>query len=50
MFYEWVSEGAAFGVKAFFAVVIFGLCCAAVVGLIALVGMVIGEDKKRPKP
>ena len=45
MFYEWVSDGAAFGIKAFFAAVVFLICVAAVVGLLALLTMVMGENK-----
>ena len=43
MFAEWVTEGAAFGVKAFVAVVVFALCCAAVVGLLGLGSRIIKE-------
>lgn len=41
-FAEWVSAGAAFGIKAFFAVVVFLLCCAAVFGVVAALASVIG--------
>lgn len=42
MFYEWVAAGAAFGFKAFFAVVVFLLCFAAVYGIITALSSVIG--------
>ncbi len=35
-FYEWVAEGAAFGVKAFCAVAVFALICAALYALLLL--------------
>ena len=38
MFYDWVSTGAIFGIKAFFAVATFLLFCGAVLGFLALVG------------
>ena len=41
MFYEWVSAGAIFGIEAFFAIFTFLLFCAAVLGMVALVGNVI---------
>lgn len=41
-FAEWVAVGAAFGFKAFFAVVVFLLCCATVLGLLTLVASVFG--------
>ena len=48
MFYEWVSCGAIFGIEAFFAIFTFLLFCAAVLGLMALVGSFFkagsGED------
>ena len=43
MFYEWVTEGVAFGFKAFFAVFIFMLICAALLGFAALLGTVFKE-------
>ncbi len=42
-FYEWVAEGAAFGIKAFFALIIFAMLCAAVVGLLGLGARLIKE-------
>ena len=36
MFADWVTDGAAFGIKAFFALGVFALICAAVVGLVSL--------------
>lgn len=47
MFYEWVSAGAVFGIEAFFAVFTFLLICGAVVGLLALIAKVIGEEGKK---
>jgi len=53
MFYEWVTEGAAFGVKAFFGIVVFGLFCAACFGVLMLLGNAVkggepdGEKKRR---
>ena len=38
MFYEWVSAGAIFGIEAFFAIFTFLLFCAAVLGILALIG------------
>ena len=44
-FAEWVAAGAAFGFKAFFAVVVFMLCCATVLGVVtALAGLFGGHD------
>ena len=43
MFAEWVTEGAAFGIKAFFALGVFALICAAVVGLLGLGSRIMGE-------
>lgn len=57
MLSDWVTAGAAFGVKAFAAIVTFGLLCAAVVGLLSIGGMLMGgeksarqrnEEKRRP--
>ena len=42
MFYEWVTAGAAFGISAFFALFVFMLLCAAVVGFIVIVSGVFG--------
>ena len=36
-FVEWVAVGASIGIKAFFAVVVFLLCCATVLGLLSMV-------------
>lgn len=38
MFYEWVSKGAEIGVTAFFALFVFALCCAVVLGFTAMIG------------
>jgi len=44
-FAEWVAVGAAFGFKAFFAVFVFLLCCATVMGVLtALAGLFGGRD------
>lgn len=43
-FAEWVAAGAAFGFKAFFAVLVFFLCCATVLGVLtALAGLFGGR-------
>ena len=54
MFAEWVTQGVAFGVKAFFAVFIFAIICILIYGFIALVGAFMGggadakeNDKRR---
>lgn len=47
MFYEWVSDGAAFGIKAFVALVVFALLCAAIYGLIVVGGYVVGGERDR---
>ena len=41
-FAEWVAVGASIGFKAFFAVVVFLLCCATVLGLLTVVASVFG--------
>ena len=41
MFIEWVSAGAIFGVKAFFAIIAFALCAAAVLGVIMMVTAIV---------
>ena len=44
-FAEWVSAGAIFGIEAFFAVFMFLLCCATVLGVLtALAGLFGGRD------
>ena len=43
-FAEWVAAGAAFGIKAFFAVVVFLLCAGVVLGVLALLGSVFGGN------
>ena len=55
MFAEWVTEGAAFGIKAFFAVLVFIAFCGAVVGLLGLGAKIMGgedesEKHNRPRP
>jgi hypothetical protein len=49
MIVEWIAAGAAFGIKAFFAVFIFLLCCLIVLGLMAIVSYAMrgGEDDLR---
>lgn len=51
MFYEWVSAGAIFGIKAFFAIFTFLLFCAMLMGLVAIVGSFFkagsGDDPHR---
>lgn len=47
MFYEWVSDGAAFGIKAFVALVVFALLCAAIYGLMVVGGYVVGGERDR---
>jgi hypothetical protein len=54
-FYEWVAEGAAFGIKAFFALFVFGLFCAAALGVLSLLNYAakggradVREEKRRP--
>ena len=41
-FAEWFAEGAAFGFKAFFAVLVFMLCCATVLGVLTAIASVFG--------
>ena len=45
-FAEWVAAGAAFGIKAFFAVFVFFLCCATVLGVLAIVARIFGGDEE----
>ena len=42
MFAEWFAEGAAFGFRAFFAVFVFVLCCATVLGILTAIASVFG--------
>lgn len=45
MFSEWVTMGVAFGIQAFFAVLVFGTAWAAVLGVIgALAGLFGGNN------
>lgn len=53
MFYEWVSAGAIFGIKAFFALVAFALCAGVVLLVLTLIGSMVreidnGKSKDRP--
>ena len=41
---DWIAAGAAFGIKAFFAVVVFALCALAVLGLVGVLAKVFGGD------
>ena len=41
-FAECVADGAAFGIKAFFAVFVFALCCATVLGILTAIASVFG--------
>jgi len=43
-FFEWCAVGAKIGVTAFFAVFVFALCCATVLGVLAIVARVFGGD------
>ena len=45
-FAEWVAAGAAFGIKAFFAVFVFALCCCTVLGVLAIVARIFGGDEE----
>ena len=45
MFTEWFAAGAAFGIKAFFAVVVFLLCCATVLGILTAIASMFGGRK-----
>ncbi len=44
-FAECVAVGAAFGIKAFFAVFVFALCCCTVLGVLAAIASVFGGRK-----
>lgn len=51
MFYEWVAVGAIFGIKAFFAIFMFGVCVSVILGfmfILAALGqrMTDKNDKK----
>ena len=53
MFYEWVAAGAAFGIKAFFAVAVFVAFSAAIFGLCGLLASVVKgaeDDKTKHRP
>lgn len=49
MAYEWVIAGTAFGIKAFFAVLVFAFCAAIVLGLLTLIAGVLGDYEKHSK-
>ena len=44
MFAEWVTHGAEIGVVAFFAVVVFLMCCAVIIGFLVLVAKSLDND------
>lgn len=46
MLSEWIVEGAAFGVKAFMAVMVFLLCFSAIAGVVALIAGAFGGLEK----
>lgn len=57
MFAEWVTHGAEIGIVAFFAIAVFLMFCAAIVGLLGLGAKILEEvddkDKKNhrgPRP
>lgn len=50
MFYEWVAAGAAFGIKAFFAVVVFFLIAGGLIGLVGLIAGLLGGIEKEDDP
>lgn len=43
-FFEWAAAGAAFGIKAFFAAIVFLLCCGVILGLFAFLAACFGGD------
>lgn len=47
MFAEWVTEGAAFGIKAFFAIAVFVAFCAGIAGLLSLGAKIVGGDNEK---
>lgn len=49
MFYEWVAKGAEIGITAFFAVVVFVLFVAAIVGLLGLGAKIINDEDRGPE-
>lgn len=55
VFSDWVAEGAAFGIKAFSALFVFGLFCAAAFGVLSLMSYAVKggkaderEERRRP--
>ena len=42
-FAEWVTIGTAIGIKAFFALFVFMLCCGIILGLFALLASAVGR-------
>lgn len=53
-FADWVTEGAAFGIKAFFGIFVFCLLCATCLGILTLLNYALNggeqdaEKKRRP--
>ena len=47
---EWVTAGVAFGVKAFFAVFIFGVLALAVLAIVAIIGNLMKGEPEDEKP
>lgn len=45
-FAEWIAAGAAFGIEAFFALFVFLLCCATVLGVLVAVARIFGGDEE----
>ena len=43
MFAEWISNGAIFGIEAFFAVFTFLMFCGAVLGILGILARIIGH-------
>lgn len=53
MVHEWIAAGAVFGVKAFFAVIGFGLCLFALLGLLEIIAGIVraltgGRNEDKP--
>ena len=43
-FFEWAAAGAAIGIKAFFAVFVFLICCGVILGLFTFLAACFGGD------
>lgn len=53
MVYEWIAAGAVFGVKVFFAIIGFGACLFALLGLMEIIASIVraltgGRNENRP--